>query len=47
LTSAVVGSEAWTNRKAGEKRLQAAEMMKFMRKTSGLTIWDHKRNKEI
>jgi hypothetical protein len=27
-------------------RLQAVEM-KFMRKTSGLTLWDHKRNEEI
>jgi hypothetical protein len=40
------GSEAWTIRKADEKRLQAAEM-KFLRKTAGLTIWDHKRNEEI
>jgi hypothetical protein len=42
----IYGSEAWTNRKADEKRLQAAEM-KFMRKTAGLTLWDHKRNEEI
>jgi hypothetical protein len=33
----IYGSEA------DEKRLQAAEM-KFMRKTAGLTLWDHKRN---
>jgi hypothetical protein len=32
--------------KADEIRLQSAEM-KFMRKTVGLTLWDHKRNKEI
>jgi hypothetical protein len=42
----VYGSEAWTIRKADEKILQAAEM-KFMRKTAGLTLWDHKRNEEI
>jgi hypothetical protein len=36
------GSEAWTIR----KRLQAAEM-KFMRKTAGLTLWDHKSNEEV
>jgi hypothetical protein len=40
------GSEAWTIRKADEKRLQAAEM-KFMGKTAGFTLWDHKRNEEI
>jgi hypothetical protein len=39
----IYGSEAWTVRKADEKRLQAAEM-NFMRKTAGLTLWDHKRN---
>jgi ABC-type ATPase involved in cell division len=37
----IYGSEAWTIRKADAKRLQAAEM-KFMRKTAGLTLWDHK-----
>jgi hypothetical protein len=42
----VYGSEAWTIRKADEKRLQEAEM-KFMRKTAGLTLWDRKRNEEI
>jgi hypothetical protein len=40
------GSEARTIRKADEKRLQAAEM-KFVRKTTGLTLLDHKRNEEI
>jgi hypothetical protein len=39
----IYGSEAWTIRNADEKRLQAAEM-KFIRKTAGLTLWDHKRN---
>jgi hypothetical protein len=39
----IYGSEAWTIRKADEKKLQAAEM-KFMRKTAGITHWDHKRN---
>jgi hypothetical protein len=39
-------SEAWTIRKEDEKRLQAAEM-KFMRKTAGLTLLDHKRNEDI
>jgi hypothetical protein len=42
----IYGSEAWTNRKADEKRLQATEI-KFMRKTAGSTLWDHKRNEEI
>jgi hypothetical protein len=32
--------------KLQEKIKQAAEM-KFMRKTAGLTLWDHKRNEEI
>jgi hypothetical protein len=32
--------------KADEKRLQAAEI-KFMRKTPGFTLLDHKRNEEI
>jgi hypothetical protein len=36
----------WTIRKADEERLQAAEM-KFMRKTAGFTLWDHKRNERI
>jgi hypothetical protein len=42
----IYGSEAWTIRKADEKRLQGAEM-KFLRKTAGFTLWDHKRNEEI
>jgi hypothetical protein len=42
----IYGSEAWTIRKADDKRLEAAEM-KFMRKTAGLTLWDRKRNEEI
>jgi hypothetical protein len=42
----IYGSEAWTIRKADEKRLQAAEI-KFMRKTAGLTLWDHKRKKKF
>jgi hypothetical protein len=37
------GSKAWTIRKADEKRLQAKEI-KFMRKTAGFTLLDHKRN---
>jgi hypothetical protein len=37
------GSEAWANTKADEKRPQATEM-KFMRKTAGFTLLDHKRN---
>jgi hypothetical protein len=37
------GSEAWTIRKADEKRLQAAEM-KFMGKTAGFTLLDHNGN---
>jgi hypothetical protein len=40
------GSEAWTLRKADEKRLQAAKMT-FMRKTADFTLLDHKRNEEI
>jgi hypothetical protein len=40
------GSEAWTIRKADEKRLQAAEM-KFMRKTAVFTLLDHKGNEQI
>jgi hypothetical protein len=39
----IYGSEAWTIKKADEKRLQAAEMI-FMKKTAGLTLWDHKMN---
>jgi hypothetical protein len=42
----IYGSEAWTIRKADEERLHAADM-KFMRKTAGLTLWDHKRNERI
>jgi hypothetical protein len=42
----IYGSEAWTIRKVDKKRLQAAEM-KFMRKTAGLTLWDHKKNEVI
>jgi hypothetical protein len=33
-------------RKADEKTLQAADT-KFMRKTAGITHWDHKINEEI
>jgi hypothetical protein len=40
------GSDAWAIRRADEKGLQAAEM-KFMRKTAGFTILDHKRNEEL
>jgi hypothetical protein len=40
------GSEAWTIRKADEKRLQAAEM-KFMRKIAGLTLLVHRRKEDI
>jgi hypothetical protein len=42
----IYGSEAWTMRKADEKRLQAAEM-KFMRKTAGLTLWTTKEMKKF
>jgi hypothetical protein len=42
----IYGSEAWTITEADLKRLQTAEM-KFMRKTAGLTLLDHKRNEEI
>jgi hypothetical protein len=42
----IYGSEAWTIRKADEIRLQVAKI-KFMRKTAGLTLLDHKRNEEI
>jgi hypothetical protein len=38
----IYGSEAWTIRKADEKRLQAAEI-KFLRKTIGLTLSDQKK----
>jgi hypothetical protein len=34
-------SDAWAIRKAAEKTLQAAEM-KFMMKTTGVTLWNHK-----
>jgi hypothetical protein len=39
-------SEAWTIRRADEKRLISAEM-RFLRRTAGYTRWDHKRNKDI
>jgi hypothetical protein len=42
----IYGGEAWTIKKTDERKLQAAEM-KFMRKTAGRTLWDHKRNEEI
>jgi hypothetical protein len=42
----IYGSEAWTIRKADEKRLQAAET-KFMRKTAGLTLLEHKEIKKF
>jgi hypothetical protein len=37
------GSEAWTIRRADEKRLISAKM-RFLRRTAGYTHWDHKRN---
>jgi hypothetical protein len=37
------GSEAWTIRRADEKRLISAEMH-FLRRTAGYTHWDHKIN---
>jgi hypothetical protein len=40
------GSEAWTIKKADEKRLQASEM-KFMRRTAGYTLFDHKQSEDI
>jgi hypothetical protein len=38
-------SEAWTIR-TDEKRLISAEM-RFLGRTAGYTLWDHKRNKDI
>jgi hypothetical protein len=40
------GSEAWTVRRADERRLISAEMC-FLRRTAGYTRWDHKRNEDI
>jgi hypothetical protein len=40
------GSEAWTIRRADERRLISAEM-RFLRGTAGYTHWDHKRNEDI
>jgi ABC-type ATPase involved in cell division len=40
------GSEAWTIKKADEKQLQASEM-KFMRRTVGYTLFDHKQSEDI
>ena len=40
------GSEAWTIRQADERRLTTAEM-RFMRRTAGYSLLDHKRNEDI
>jgi hypothetical protein len=37
------GSEIWTLRKQDKSRLTTSEM-KFLRKTSGYTLMDHKEN---
>jgi hypothetical protein len=40
------GSEAWTIRRTDEKRLISAEIH-FLRRTTGYTRWEHKRNEDI
>lgn len=40
------GSKVWTNRKQDEWCLTSAEM-KFLRKTAGYSLFDHKRNELI
>jgi hypothetical protein len=40
------GSEAWTNSKQDEQRLTTAKM-KFLRKTAGYSLLDHKINELI
>jgi hypothetical protein len=40
------GSEAWTVRRADERRSISAEM-RFLRRTAGYTSWDHRRNEDI
>jgi hypothetical protein len=40
------GSKTWTIRRTDEIRLISAEM-RFMRRTAGYTLWDHKRNTDI
>jgi hypothetical protein len=40
------GSEAWTIRKADERRLTTAEV-RFMRRTAGCSLLEHRRNEDI
>ncbi|KAJ4437007.1 hypothetical protein ANN_17139, partial [Periplaneta americana] len=40
------GSEAWTIRKADEQRLTTAEM-RFMRRTAGCSLLEHRKNVDI
>jgi hypothetical protein len=42
----IYGSEIWTLRKQGKTRLTTSEM-KFLRKTAGCILVDHKQNREI
>jgi hypothetical protein len=42
----IYGSEIWTLRKQDKTRLTTSEM-KFLRKTTGYTLMDHKKNEEI
>ncbi|KAJ4432844.1 hypothetical protein ANN_21483 [Periplaneta americana] len=45
-TLASYGCEAWTTRTTDFSRIIAADM-KFMRRTAGVTKWDHKTNDDI
>jgi len=40
------GSEIWNHRKEDKKRLTSVEI-KFVRRTAGYTLFDHKRNEKI
>jgi hypothetical protein len=42
----IYGSDLWTSRKQDKTRLTTSEM-KFLRKTAGYILMDHKQNEEI
>jgi hypothetical protein len=46
LPTLLYGSEIWTNKHCDKNRLRTAEM-KYLRRTAGYTVLNHKRNDEM
>jgi hypothetical protein len=46
IPTLIYGSEIWTLTQQDKSRLKASEM-KFLRRTAGYTLLDHKKNEDI